>query len=914
MQHLVLTNKDLSQSNRSLSETIATLSNGHAQQDTAGVPPTKVVSPDPESMFIMNTVLMPTPAPQSATKSAAMVIANPPAKPLHPVHHHLHQCVGAVNGLASSITRMIEIWEGTSEADAPDVASQYERVVKLVDQLPRHLHCTRCGRSVDWSQLARPRMVRHTMGSRCVCSQEPHQRDSLRGWGNLGGAIVDSGCMQVKTGGTSPSDHRYANSSDLEGTAATRPMERERQPYHAKTFIYESSRSILEREGKPYRAVQGTGKLYEPNSQSDEDLARGLKFTNLKDATGTVRRTHSQPASPRSVAMDPGNQIIYGQHLADDSLPVYCNAQTGPPTKRLVLKSESRHASRGGLSRMRDQEIERAKPQQARYDITRDEDDATNSGSETDEADARTWGMGPAIVVYINKKLKSPISAFAPSRSARRSKRVLGRDGGQAEMSGTAAEKEEDKRRDEEMEVAYHQITSRRRHEMAEREPERAARGEIRARGRAAMLERLRRDRATRAEQRKDGEGTPDADEAPRREDTAVDEGEDTPGTAIESEDDVRSANSQGRRPTHTIGGYDDAVEATQPQDDDHVRPHQPRSDDNGRVHASLIDQRTAEVIVQLRNKSSPTTASAEHQPLYNRSGDERLSNGNVAPETKEAAAEAASTVFSDEAPSADTEIQSAPATSTSAGQGSTPSERQETKVIQQSGLDCWEDDPKYIYGRTTAMKGVLTAASGKRPPALRDVEDAFQNVRHGRDSASEESYATAREGAVAGFGIKMDGSAPPSVATSTSPNEADLIDHSDEEALQVADDATEADPTDAGLFSGPGGTLQKDSRKTRPVPVMHSSDTTGYTFQFSRVEVEDEDEDWRGSRTEQTSAAIGEWDGQPQGQEFASEDFIAVAKEEAVAGVEMNDSVAAARELLSRWLKGGITDRCQDV
>ena len=162
---LVLANKDLSNSNKSLAETIAVISRA-----VTPISP-KVRSP---------SCLSPAMAGRGTSRAApvtslfAMSPTNlPQIVPRKPVpsdrlDDHLQRCMRSVQDLAQTVTCALAALQGREKTGSSDIHASYARLVADIHQLPPKVQCVHCKRSVTWFHLDPPKLDSGQVGA-CVC-------------------------------------------------------------------------------------------------------------------------------------------------------------------------------------------------------------------------------------------------------------------------------------------------------------------------------------------------------------------------------------------------------------------------------------------------------------------------------------------------------------------------------------------------------------------------------------------------------------------------------------------------------------------------------------------------------------------------------------------------------------------------
>ena len=148
---LALTNKDLSHSNKALTDTIAAISQASVSHAVA-----KATSPPVASLTTDNQGT-------SRAMPVTSLLAMPPAdllpivpqtqSPSNGMTNHLQRCINSVQELALSISCALDALHGREKTGSSDIHGSYAKVVAEVQQLTSKVQCIHCKRTVAWSHL-----------------------------------------------------------------------------------------------------------------------------------------------------------------------------------------------------------------------------------------------------------------------------------------------------------------------------------------------------------------------------------------------------------------------------------------------------------------------------------------------------------------------------------------------------------------------------------------------------------------------------------------------------------------------------------------------------------------------------------------------------------------------------------------
>jgi len=163
---LALTNKDLSHSNKTLTDTIAAISQASVSHTEA-----KAMSPPVASLGTDSqgpSRLMP------VTSLLAMPSANLPPIVSRTQGHsdgvtkHLQRCLGPVQELALSISCALDALHEREKTGSSDIHGSYAKLVADVQQLTSNVQCIHCKRRVAWSHLE-PIKPSPGQAGACIC-------------------------------------------------------------------------------------------------------------------------------------------------------------------------------------------------------------------------------------------------------------------------------------------------------------------------------------------------------------------------------------------------------------------------------------------------------------------------------------------------------------------------------------------------------------------------------------------------------------------------------------------------------------------------------------------------------------------------------------------------------------------------
>lgn len=159
---LALSNKDLSRSNKTLTDTIAAISRA----------PISPVAPKARSPPIVSPVTYG--QGTAGAMPVTMLFAMPPVKlppisprnqhPSNQMTDHLQRCMKSVQELAITISCALNTLQGREKIGSSDVHGSYEKLSLAMAQLPTHVQCDQCKQSVAWSHFQPARS-----GIECKC-------------------------------------------------------------------------------------------------------------------------------------------------------------------------------------------------------------------------------------------------------------------------------------------------------------------------------------------------------------------------------------------------------------------------------------------------------------------------------------------------------------------------------------------------------------------------------------------------------------------------------------------------------------------------------------------------------------------------------------------------------------------------
>jgi hypothetical protein len=166
---LALSNKDISQPNKTLTDTIAAIS--HPLLSPA-VPQAKAPCVD-----------QPVVPDQGAIRDihATSLIATPPniLPPIIPrqsahsrgTTDHLQRCIKSVQDLATTISCALDALQGREKTGSSDINGSYASLKATMDKLPAYVQCDHCKKSVAWSHFKPSRFGVGQSGS-CKCPDQ----------------------------------------------------------------------------------------------------------------------------------------------------------------------------------------------------------------------------------------------------------------------------------------------------------------------------------------------------------------------------------------------------------------------------------------------------------------------------------------------------------------------------------------------------------------------------------------------------------------------------------------------------------------------------------------------------------------------------------------------------------------------
>lgn len=166
---LAVSNRDLSHSNKTLTDTIAAISRA----------PIDPVVPRVESSPVHTPALRTKEASRDLHFRSLIAVPPvnlPPTIPRHPVPSvdmadHLQRCMKSVQELAQTIGCALDALNGHEKPGSSDIQGSYARLVAAMDQLPAHTQCYQCTRNVAWSDLE-PERSGVNQPAACKCSSQ----------------------------------------------------------------------------------------------------------------------------------------------------------------------------------------------------------------------------------------------------------------------------------------------------------------------------------------------------------------------------------------------------------------------------------------------------------------------------------------------------------------------------------------------------------------------------------------------------------------------------------------------------------------------------------------------------------------------------------------------------------------------
>lgn len=177
---LALSNKDLSHSKKTLTDTIAAISrasvNPVVPKETASLAAPPVIDSQGvvskaipfTSLIAMPSVSLPPIVPRKENSSDRMT-------------EQLQRCMESVQELALTISCALNTLQGHVKTGSSDIHGSYVKLNTAMAQLPIHIQCNQCKHSVAWSHLE---PARHGIGQSGACecgSQTPPQLKDSHG-------------------------------------------------------------------------------------------------------------------------------------------------------------------------------------------------------------------------------------------------------------------------------------------------------------------------------------------------------------------------------------------------------------------------------------------------------------------------------------------------------------------------------------------------------------------------------------------------------------------------------------------------------------------------------------------------------------------------------------------------------------
>lgn len=170
LQYLAISNRDLSNSNKSLTDTIAAIS--RAASIDSILTGTRSPAPVTSAANTQET-------PQNLRVTSLIAIPSvdlPPVRPRKAVPstqatYHLQRCMESVQELARTNTSALEALHGQQQNGSSDIHGSYERLATDLKQLPPGVQCVHCARSVAWPQLQSAKLGIGQVGA-CICMSQ----------------------------------------------------------------------------------------------------------------------------------------------------------------------------------------------------------------------------------------------------------------------------------------------------------------------------------------------------------------------------------------------------------------------------------------------------------------------------------------------------------------------------------------------------------------------------------------------------------------------------------------------------------------------------------------------------------------------------------------------------------------------
>jgi hypothetical protein len=169
LQHLAISNRDLAHSNKTLTDTIAAIS--QAPISSAEPRPKDLRATDsaihlqgnPKDQHVASLIAMP-------SVSLPSVVRRRPIPPT-PVADHLLLCMKSVQELATAITSALEALHGQDKTGSSDVHGSYAKLSANLQRLPQRVQCVHCTRSVAWQHIE-PIQPDLTQLGACICMRQ----------------------------------------------------------------------------------------------------------------------------------------------------------------------------------------------------------------------------------------------------------------------------------------------------------------------------------------------------------------------------------------------------------------------------------------------------------------------------------------------------------------------------------------------------------------------------------------------------------------------------------------------------------------------------------------------------------------------------------------------------------------------
>ena len=163
---LALTNKDLSHSNKTLTDTIAAISQpsvSHAEAKATSAPVASLTTDNQGT-----SRAMPLASLLAMSPADLLPVVPQTQSPSNGMTNHLQRCMNSVQELALSISCALDALHGREKTGSSDIHGSYAKVVAEVQQLTSKVQCIHCKRTVAWSHLG-PIKPGPVQAGACIC-------------------------------------------------------------------------------------------------------------------------------------------------------------------------------------------------------------------------------------------------------------------------------------------------------------------------------------------------------------------------------------------------------------------------------------------------------------------------------------------------------------------------------------------------------------------------------------------------------------------------------------------------------------------------------------------------------------------------------------------------------------------------